>query len=250
MEPEDKVEDGDRFMGRIHTGCFCDGTKEPNTMRFGIADDCNCDVTKGKIYGCTDWTQNGDGSVCSNYGSKTKIGGTRLTITSNVLTAIYGRIVDVLVGLSVCRFAIYRKSVTPELAEEEGLFPNVCGCCNNCLSSKIQKMLIIAWMAVATPIILFFGTFGLMGSNGGSLRTMLVAQFVFEWIVAEPAETVITCLLGLHDEKQLMGKGDDGEAEASTEVVNPVKPQSDEESGGGKEEGGKKTKKSKSGKKK
>jgi len=137
---------------KIHTGCFCDGDW-PNADGYGLADDCNCDLSKGKVYGCVDWTQGGDGNICSATGSDSKIGGTRLDITLNILATIYGRLLDLAIGLTVFRYSIYRKSVTPELVDDEGLCPPFCCARVLNLGPGAQRIIILIWVAISVPVV-------------------------------------------------------------------------------------------------
>jgi len=237
-DPE-KVKAGDRYLPKIHQGCFCDADNGGlDNGGYGLADDCNCDLSKGKVYGCVDWTYSGDTSICSATGSDSKIGGTRLDITLNILATIYGRLLDLAIGLTVFRYSIYRKSVTPELVDDEGLCPPLCAVCCKCLGPGAQRIIILIWVAISVPVVIFMGTLGMFGSNTWPLAQRFVSQFVFEWIIAEPAETAITCLLGMHDTKQLMNEGEEGGSTEVQTTSNPV----DADDGADDEEKGKKKK--------
>ena len=154
---------------------------------------------------------------------------------------------------------IYSRNLTPTAAAEDGV---CCACCRF-LPAKAQKIMVYVWIAVAVPILLVGISTASDTLVGGTLWLAFFRQLLLEYLIFEPLETVVTCLLGLHDVKMLMNGKEDGDEEDIAEVQTVANPVSDtpDKTGnpmyaddnpvGDEEEGGKKKgKKGKKGKKK
>merc|ERR1711865_980981 len=198
--------------------------------------DCNCDPAQGKVTGCADVPYQdvcsvlgGDGYVNRGLGQhgewpvnatndemgiEIALGGTSLTIAQTVVAMVYGRILDAVVGLNAYRFMIYSRNLTPTAAAEDGV---CCACCRF-LPAKAQKIMVYVWIAVAVPILLVGISTASDTLVGGTLWLAFFRQLLLEYLIFEPLETVVTCLLGLHDVKMLMNgkKGKKGKKKGKT----------------------------------
>ena len=129
-----------------------------------------------------------------------------------------------------------------------------------------QKVILCTWMAFGVGAVLMGCSIRSDTLAGKAMIMNFFSQLIFEYTVAEPLETVVTCLLGIHDAKQLMNAKEDGADDEDKEnsdgddddddkAGKPDKSENpmyaDDNPVGDEEEGGKKKgKKGKKGKKK
>lgn len=182
--------------------CSCVGGKGGH-----LSTDCNCDPSKGKVYGCTDTCVRG--KECSDTGDANKLGGTKLFVVRVVLGAVLGRAADLVSGTAFFRWSRHRNS-------------KCCGC-----PSLVFRLISWIWVTVGS---LAFGGFLLHITEGtysdGKPNPMgpVFRQLPMEWFVWEWVETAMMCLLGCHDMK-LGPAGKQAEVDDDPDVVtvsNPV----------------------------
>ena len=106
------------------------------------------------------------------------------------------------------------------------MLPGVSGFGKLYVPKKVQKVFADVWFGCLASMCFVW----MIQKNRGLLATVLaVYGLVFmDWFDFEWPETVVTCLLGLHDAKLGINLDDDGVGQPDETVANPMEPEEPE----------------------